>query len=657
MFTTSQIIHAVIHFLLFGGAIDIVVNKIIYQKHLPNNISTHIFLVTTIILSSFVNQFMKFGKRVKYPGTPLLLVLEILLLIASSLQIFLGLHVYRKILKGKNPFTLKMFKMFHKINAGAILIISKAKIILLIYFFTIQLERAMFHIAWITYILLCLTVYLKFYLSCERSSKSSNNTQLVNQNFVYKDIKDAVENENLVQNISTVSIEESHDDSLKEINTSICNDLHWVILENKIFNMKNYVHPGGNMLIQNILKKDITKMFHGLDYYIFADKDGGPFKLLEYNHDVRGLNCLDTRYLSDINQEKMILNDEQDSSMTYYNKSASVLFNSILTTRTENSNPMPDSACEYQWKLSPISIDGCFSDKFMLAKQLNTFGDQSRLNLFIYWVKVLGRYFIVQDGNERYLAYNIMSLNPIYLQLRFEYFGEHFVELFHYIRTLDVKTLKYLSRAEQLDSKAKYISTNFPLYFTQKVVNKDSLVVKGPYGAGLGFNQHSTTNFTILIENDGIVPFLDFFEILIQQHLLESKKYEIQSWIFNSDYKFCYLNGLKLSFYWKIDDDFIDIAETIGFYHLKLLHYVNYKYGFNKDIIKEFYIKTTRFIDQEFNFAEPLPLNFNFTVDNIRDHVKYKAHNFIISGSKDFKKAVIESTVYDRLNPVNFILL
>lgn len=37
---------------------------------------------------------------------------------------------------------------------------------------------------------------------------------------------------------------------------------------------------------------------------------------------------------------------------------------------------------------------------------------------------------------------------------------------------------------------------------------------KGPLGSGLGFDDQTTHKYLLLIEDDGILPFLDFFEFL-----------------------------------------------------------------------------------------------------------------------------------------------
>lgn len=655
MSLSPQVIHAIVHFALFGVFVDIIVNKVIYQKHNPHNISTHIFLAITLILSNILNQSVQIAKQTKYTGCPYIFVIELLLIIMSMFQAILGYHVYRKIIKGKNPYTLRVFKILHRINGFCVIMLGKVKIIMLIKYFTSGLESSIFHILWITYILLCMTLYLKFYTNCERAVKSNNVLKLINQNFVYKDIKDAVANEDIIQNDSIVSEDMSNMDSLRDVNTSVCYDINWIIFENKIYNLKQYTHPGGNMIINSVLKKDITKLFYGLDIFIFDNKSNKNYSCIENNHDVRSLNVLDLFYLSNITQEKIILNDEQDSSITYHNKSASVLFNSMITSRTDNNHIDLEQNYDFKWKAMPMAIDGYFTDHFMLAKQYNAYSEESRLNLSVYWVKTLGRYFIVQNGNERYTAYNILSFNPVYLRLKYKYFEETFPELFHYEKSLNAKTIQYLSRAEDIDQKFKYSSTNFTFYFNEHLKSTKDLIIKGPYGSGLGFSQTSTHNYIIIIENDGIVPFLDFFEILIQQHLLESRNYEIESWLFNTDYKFCYHSGLKLCFYWYINENYKDFADTIGFYHLRLLHFVNYKYKFNKDVIKEFYIKSNRFENEEFSFAEKLPHDFDFSVMKILEHSKCKTRNVIVSGSKRFKKCMVEGTGLKIGQHINFM--
>lgn len=44
---------------------------------------------------------------------------------------------------------------------------------------------------------------------------------------------------------------------------------------------------------------------------------------------------------------------------------------------------------------------------------------------------------------------------------------------------------------------------------------------KGPLGSGLGFDDQTTHKYLILVEDDGILPLLDFLEFLSQRALVE----------------------------------------------------------------------------------------------------------------------------------------
>lgn len=50
--------------------------------------------------------------------------------------------------------------------------------------------------------------------------------------------------------------------------------------------------------------------------------------------------------------------------------------------------------------------------------------------------------------------------------------------------------------------------------------NETKLYLKGPLGLGIGFKADTINDHIILIENEGIVPFVDFLELIYQRSLI-----------------------------------------------------------------------------------------------------------------------------------------
>jgi len=54
--------------------------------------------------------------------------------------------------------------------------------------------------------------------------------------------------------------------------------LEWFLYEDKLFEIGDFIHPGGQFLMELIRSKDITKNVEGIEPLIFYDKISRNFK-------------------------------------------------------------------------------------------------------------------------------------------------------------------------------------------------------------------------------------------------------------------------------------------------------------------------------------------------------------------------------------------
>lgn len=39
--------------------------------------------------------------------------------------------------------------------------------------------------------------------------------------------------------------------------------MDWVIVNSEVYDLSNYIHPGGNFIIQNVIGREVSRFFYG----------------------------------------------------------------------------------------------------------------------------------------------------------------------------------------------------------------------------------------------------------------------------------------------------------------------------------------------------------------------------------------------------------
>ena len=129
-----------------------------------------------------------------------------------------------------------------------------------------------------TYLIVLITWKIYYEIKQHQSSK---NLQYIQTMELSRSYKLTSKQQRLIEIIDK---EESIDEIMAEIN-----DINWVIIDDNIYDVTNFNHPGGNYLIQLSKGKEISRYFYGA--YGFTPKDKG------HKHSVSANNLLQSMYI------------------------------------------------------------------------------------------------------------------------------------------------------------------------------------------------------------------------------------------------------------------------------------------------------------------------------------------------------------------------
>lgn len=86
-------------------------------------------------------------------------------------------------------------------------------------------------------------------------------------------------------------------------------------------------------------------------------------------------------------------------------------------------------------------------------------------------------------------------------------------------------------------------------------------------GLGIGINAETVHSYLIMVNNEGILPFIDFLEFLCAWTMIqfnsEDKKYESHP-IFKNEYFLYLVNEVSFFIYWEIDSEFLESSFVLG---------------------------------------------------------------------------------------------
>ena len=266
-----------------------------------------------------------------------------------------------------------------------------------------------------------------------------------------------------------------------------------------------------------------------------------------------------------------------------------------------------------------------------------------------YWPKIMGKYYMLEFSNEEvFFFFGVMTFNPNYLSHRksqLEFHGKEIYELESNLSTGIMNEIIMLSEDLSDPTHTHYC----PMVGHLKAPEKRSFFKsKGPLGFGLGFTQISSHSYLVILKNDGIVPFIDFLEILFLRYLHEV--YPIQNnadesrSLIGQDYSGLFCNHMRICFYWIIDDDYLEFAETFGLYHLNLISFIQMRvHNPETRVVRQVTIKSNGLDSKKHKYFDQSTALSNL-IDHILSSLSFDWQKIIVSGEDQFRYELFEGS-------------
>jgi len=363
-------------------------------------------------------------------------------------------------------------------------------------------------------------------------------------------------------------------------------NMKWVILGNSIFDLTDWIHPGGNFIIQDCVGKEVGRYFYGN----FA-LEGSRMK--PHKHSAVAFAHLTSSYIGELtNYESILVSKESQKEMI--------------------------SEHHQKWKIvsiKPISDtvgQVCFESSKVHVKMFGT---------SLSW---LGRHFRVSFNKRSSIARlytTALALSEAHIYLRqniYNYFddvmagneAQHFkynpdFSSYH-PESLPLFIKNYKNLKKGLSRKIHKIDI---------LHQKNDFRIEGPYGTGLEFTPSTTGSVCIICAGTGLLPFVDFLALFLWKNMYDLLKEKVgiekAQEINVLDIPFdSFFNGLKVTFL----GSFADESEVLGLDIIKKLAEISKRYGLNnftaimKGCSHEHISKVQERFTQDF-FAKTLNLN------------------------------------------------
>lgn len=653
--------HFMIHLFVFAILADVNINRIYYCKYRKTNVTDHVFLSVFIVVVVYSNHIFKYVKGLQYSNRIDLQSLEIALLTLMGIQVTLGIVLVRYIHKSLRYRHLLVWRSIHQFNGLLILVLGKAKVVYLLYYYTRDLNNVAFALVTIAFFLFTFIIYAGYYLYYFRNFNSEILLYGESTEVLYNDIRTCVETEEFMHEQSFHSEMQGVKDSLNEKST-IFSESCWVVFEDHLYDLKDFVHPGGNFVVKMCKGTDITKYVYGFSSLLVYDHDKKIYRIINYNHSFRTFNVFNRTCIGVFNKPPLFTEKAKSSQLRTSVSLATNLLDSRYALQTEKLNYQHRETIGMLFlPLKTFEIDFNRGLHLVLISKIAKNESPLYVDLNVYWIKMVGRYFLYSFKNsKKLLLYSTLSLNPTYLSLRNRYYKDMvpwMAEMDEAYKPDLVKELEAVGESEDNNFNiCRYCSVIG--YYNNKKDFK-SFNLKGPFGLGLNFTSSSSQSFLVIIDNEGLIPFLDFIEIITQKELIIDSYQNIRgnTWIFTNEYKLCYNNGIQFYVYWQISRSFAESAKVLGLTQLQKYRFMTKRCNVAKPVIIDVFIKNNTLDFGVYDQLKKLKSDFSFDLANIIKHSKLGDFKVIISGSKNFQKDFVEKKAFPKNNDIQIFLI
>lgn len=671
----------------FGGVADWLIFSIVFRKTGLRSLVDHIdigkFILASTVVSELAMAFTPVDQEsIGYPPSSdyqaadpsVSPFFSLVLIVSGGLQWILGRKLKRSIFESSTR--LPLLRLTHRLNSCLFILVGKIATFNRLYLLSSPFTQSYFPLLMTSYAFLLLLVYLGSYsLVSDLKERPKPIRRSEGDSLVYSELLGMLERGERPSSEESVSVISTSAAGTRPF--SAVSALNWVSIQESVYDLGKLYHPGGQLLFSSLKQRDITKIILEGSLLLFRGEKG--WQVMGHSHDYRIWTMLERAYIGKIRAKKPFrlepIGEKKRLSVVEEWVKLAIIF-SIDKTNLQKRNTEGEGVLEIERAESPggeceietKGVDRSDSepkrrgDQSILALVEATSGHSLSVDLKSYWMRLLGRYYVLRRGSQRLICRPIFCLCPRYLQLRSEIFREKDPELFSLAQSHQSGPAKALSSLAE--TKGEFTSSYLPMYLRARgggIANDGVFELRGPMGAGLGFDKGASGKILLVLGDQAIVPFLDLFELLINRRLIEREGrtdceggacgppqpgQRRKGWdVFPEEYLHILANGISVEVVWYVGREFAEEALTMGLPHLNELGYLHPETGGIGQIFAGATVVTAakkppqfQFVNFETDFVEAVASRGNQAIERV-----------ILDGPDSFLKDLVDRGVINLL--------
>lgn len=641
------------HGILVDAAVIIAMackNRADYQR---NHEVVGIFLVGLIFVESVIA-----GVRGIAMSSVLSPKFDVLTLICLVVQVIYGYKVQGIITAKKNGQSYDAQKYLHRFLGLLLFALLKIKLLNLLKL--VLRSDSLFWLVLAAYFFLCLLVYGYFFLFSDPTPKERELGKLYERHDdrAYQNIRaqivmgdfNPMETGPKTHRLSNDNLDKDDPDAARSA------EIKWYLFGNKLCEAPSFPHSGGDFLISAANRKDITKTALGIASWVYYNKETKDVHLFRYAHGKKFKNEVRRSCFGLFSQPIFYRGLEKSPSWQASNEDMRALLGAPHDRDYKRHKVYEHSGLQIFVSYSMQIAASEFYLAF-IAKEGESTADY-HVDLKGYWPAFIGKYFMANfqiDGIK--IGNFIHFLSPNYLRFRNQALLNLDKELYEVHASVNTDLLMRVLELE--DRKGSETTTRYcvSVLHSNHDLRKEKFNMSDYLGFGFGHLVKSSESHLLVVKNQGILPFIDFFELMFQKMLLYFHGRAAENEIFGNEYRLIFANKFRLSIYWYIDWEFAEAARSLGLYHLQLLKRVQEKLGSpDADLIGNVYIDSHQFDHETYDRLKRAPRRTHSISEVIAtDPAEYD--KILISGNDTFVTQMFGGAKISRRNFAKMVFI
>jgi len=285
------------------------------------------------------------------------------------------------------------------------------------------------------------------------------------------------------------------------LETAELKGMKWAMLDNKVFEFKNFNHPGGNFMMDKIIGREVGRFLYGA--YGLEIPEGTK----QHSHSILALRVIQDNFIGTIRRTHDILITDDRTVKAIIDPSSS--FDTSLVHSEGLTHKL----------LTPVQMNRRWTlvNKIPITSQISRFEFSCQghyVNTGLYDIRSLGRHLKISHGSH--------SKTRLYTLVFSQ--TEERVERRAALKglTSETPTSKLPANKTHGNSLPLVIKQYpglpdaFSTFVHNSSVDTNGFLIEGPFGPGFGLTTETTGLHYIFAAGTGMLPFLDLFDFLLE---------------------------------------------------------------------------------------------------------------------------------------------